>query len=374
MESKPTEDLFDNLSIDDKRELLAILQERRNVGSTTNASPQINTSRINPTMQMAKSALPKWSGQAEDFSFYIRRLEARIQREWAPHVDPCSICLDMIDTLPDEKKSRVAAWFEESSQKNSFSWENFVEHFRRQFDDKEARQAASEHVSRMEQGYNQLFLDFLKDFEYRMAPCREAYTQLGKSMQLKASLNTRLRRALVGLKLPALDNYSAWVEGVTEVAADLEGLGDYRPKNAKYTTTKLGMPKGISVPAEHISNFDGEGDYKMGGSNALLAAIQKLVLDKDEGVVAGLGDGVKKGKEKGMSKRKESAKPRAPWRTKEEFGRLVKKGLCTRCRKSGHKGRYCDKFGPPIRPETSVGAIGDGEDSDTDEDSGKDEP
>lgn len=304
MENQPTEDPFNNLSIDDKRELLAILQERRNVGTTPNANPQINASRANPTMQMAKSALPKWSGHAEDFSFYIRRLEARIQREWAPYVDPCSICLDMIDTLPDEKKSRVAAWFEESSQKNSFSWENFVEHFRSQFDDKEARQAASEHVSRMEQGYNQLFLDFLKDFEYRMAPCREAYTQLGKSMQLKASLNTRLRRALVGLKLPALDNYSAWVEGVTEVAADLEGLGDYRPKNAKYTTTKLGAPKGVSVPAEHISNFDGEGDYKMGGSNALLAAIQKLVLDKDEGVVAGLGDGEKKGKEKGMFKKK----------------------------------------------------------------------
>ena len=52
----------------------------------------------------------------------------------------------------------------------------------------------------------------------------------------------------------------------------------------------------------------------------------------------------------------------------------MEKGLCTRCRQSGHKGRFCDKFGPPIRPETSVGAVGEGEDSETDDESGKDEP
>ena len=87
----------------------------------------------------------------------------------------------------------------------------------------------------MEQGQNQLFRDFLKYFEYRMAPCREAYTQLGKSIQLKPSLNSRLRQALVGVKLPPLENYSAWVEGVAEVATDLEGLSNYRSKLAKHT-------------------------------------------------------------------------------------------------------------------------------------------
>lgn len=281
----------------------------------------------------------------------------------------------MIDTLPDEKKTRVAAGFEESARQNNFSWQNFVEHFRQQFDDKEARQAASEYVTRMEQGFNQLFLDFLKDFEYRIAPCREAYNSLGKSMQLKASLNTRLRRALVGVKLPLLENYQAWVEGVAEVAADLEGLNDYRPKNAKHTGTKLGAPKGVSVPEERKRDYDDDGDYKMGESNALIAAIQKLVLRKDEGLIAGLGDKADKGKNnKRRSGGKAPAKPRAPWRTKEEFRKLVQKDLCTRCRKSGHKGRFCDKFGPPARPETPVGAIGEGEDSETDEDSGKDEP
>lgn len=367
-----TTDPFAGLSVEDKRELLKLLNEKRNEGINYNPTNiQSYPTPINPPVSINRSALPKWSGNSQDFSFYINRLQARIEREWAPFVDPCSICLDMIDTLPEDKKSRVAAWFEDKSRTNSFDWQVLVEHFRNQFDDKEARQSASEYVTRMEQGYNQLFLDFLKDFEYRIAPCREAYTPLGKSMQLKSSLNTRLRRALVGVRLPPLENYTAWVAGVAEVAADLEGLNDYRPNNAKYTATKLGTPKGVTVHEEHKSNVDEEGDYKMGG-NALLAAIERLVL-KEDNTVAGLGNGKKRSKKiENFGETKMPGKPRAPWRTKEEFAKLIRKRLCVRCGKSGHVGRFCSMFGPPTRPEPSVGAVC--EESSSDEHSGNEEP
>lgn len=88
-----------------------------------------------------------------------------------------------------------------------------------------------------------MYLDFLKDFEYHMKPYDEAYTLLGKSAQLKASLNYRLRRALVGVKLPSMKNYTAYVSGIAEFSANLEGLNDYRLKNAKHTTAKLGVTK-----------------------------------------------------------------------------------------------------------------------------------
>lgn len=78
----------------------------------------------------------------------------------------------------------------------------------------------------MEQGYKQFFRSLLKDFEYYISSCREAYTKLGKSIQLKASLKINLWEALVGLKLPAMENYSAYIEGIAEVAVDLEVLGD----------------------------------------------------------------------------------------------------------------------------------------------------
>ncbi|POS87432.1 hypothetical protein EPUL_000238 [Erysiphe pulchra] len=296
-----------------------------------------------PVLSTTRSALPKWNGNLEDFGFYICKLEARIKREWASFVDPCSICLDMIDTLPDDKKLRIAAWFQESSRLNNFSWKDLIEHFHRQFDDKEARQSASECVNRMEQGYNQLFIDFLKDFEYHITPCSATFTPLEKPMQLKASLNNRLRKALVVLKMPPLENYDAWVEEVCEVAADLEGLNDYRSKNAKYTITKLEAPKGIYVPEVHKDiNLDADGDYKM-GENSLIAELNDLS---------------KKGSQEERSFKKGSlGKPRAPWRSEEEFYNLVKKGLRVRCKISGHKSQYCRKFGPPIRPKASVGAM-----------------
>lgn len=61
----------------------------------------------------------------------------------------------------------------------------------------------------MEQGKNKLFVDFLRDFEYRLAQSggNEAYNPLGKTQQLKASLNPRLRRSLIGVKLPSAKNY-----------------------------------------------------------------------------------------------------------------------------------------------------------------------
>ena len=109
----------------------------------------------------------------------------------------------------------------------------------------------------------------------------------------------------------------------------------------------------------------------MGESNALMAAIQKLVLGRDEGVVAGLGEKANKRKDKRKSEGKTRLKPRASWRTKEEFRKLVEKNLCTRCERSRHKGRFCDRFGPPICPESLAGPVFEEEDSGTEEYSGK---
>lgn len=72
--------------------------------------------------------------------------------------------------LSRRKKPRVAAWFEERSKSSNLSWQDLIEHFRRQVNDREARQSTSEYVNRMEQGYKHLFLDFVMDFKYHIAP------------------------------------------------------------------------------------------------------------------------------------------------------------------------------------------------------------
>ncbi|KAI1007040.1 hypothetical protein K3495_g1177 [Podosphaera aphanis] len=137
--------------------------------------------------------LPKWNGSPDDFGFFIGRLEMRIQQELEPFAEGSIICLDMIETLPEDKKSQVAAWFEESEAQNSFNWRALIQYFRNEFEDKQAMQAASEYLNRMEQGYHQYFRDFLKDFEYRVAQIggSTVYTSHYKTMQPKASLNSR---------------------------------------------------------------------------------------------------------------------------------------------------------------------------------------
>ena len=46
------------------------------------------------------------------------------------------------------------------------------------------------------------------------------------------------------------------------------------------------------------------------------------------------------------------SKPRALWRSSEEFSRLINKRKCPRCEKSGHKGLKCRYFKAPIKPAT----------------------
>lgn len=280
----------------------------------------------------------------------MSRRELRVEKELAPYADPCVICLDMIETLPEAKQARAAEWFQEIERIGVFDWRKLASFFRKQFEDKQARQAAAALLNRMEQGYHQFFDDFLKDFDYRVALSggSEAHTSLGKTHRLKDSLNPRLRRALIGVKLPPPEDYSAWVEEVREVAAELEGLADYRPKGASQTNTVLGPPKSGSAQldsrAPAISNesepkLDSERDIVMGGTNALLAALRDL-------------------KENGIAPHKATKKPRAPWRSKEEFKKLVDEGKCTRCTKKGHIGRFCHSHLPAHRPMGSVSALG----------------
>lgn len=86
--------------------------------------------------------------------------------------------------------------------------------------------------------------------------------------------------------------------------------------------------------------MDADGDYKMRGTNALLAAFENSGIKKD-GLIAGLNDLSNKGlhKENGSNDGL-TEKPRALWRSEEEFYNLIKKRLCLRCKKPGHKSPY----------------------------------
>lgn len=358
----PNRDLLSSLSQSEIKELLRIREERMSQSSRFQPANNISSSSA-PSRQAPvrlETNLPKWNGKLEDFEFYMRRLELRVERELSPFADPCRICLDMIDTLPETKQARAAEWFNESERKGDFNWRELATFFRKQFEDKQARQTAASILNRMEQGYHQYFDDFLRDFEYRIVQSggREAHTDLGKTQKLKDAVNSRLRRHLIGVKLPPPENYQDWVEEVREIAKDLESLEDYRPKGAIQTKTVLGTPKSGSAQVFVNSQLesqgpklDSDGDTLMGGTNAILAAINDL----------------KKG---GWGPQQVTSKPRAPWRTKEDIKKLIEEGRCTRCTKKGHIGKFCRSHLPAQRPVTEISAL----DGNLENESGNEEP
>lgn len=153
----------------------------------------------------------------------------RIESDFAPYFDERSICLDMIDTLPDNLKGRVSNWFETRRVSGIFSSAEFIQYFKDTFADRQAQQSASEVLDRMEQGECQ-FGEFFQDFEHQLALSRgdAVYTEVGKTQKLKAALNRKLRRALIGLRLPDPGRYQDWVQEVRDIAMEIESWADYR--------------------------------------------------------------------------------------------------------------------------------------------------
>ena len=237
----------------------------------------------------------------------------------------------------------------------------------------------------MGQGRHQLFRDFLKEFEYQVALSGgdEIFTPLAKTRQLKLSLNNNLRRALIGVKLPSERNYTEWVSSVKEIAVELESFSDYRPKNSNQIGTKIGPPKSGSTTYRLELNHsdtavDQDGDTIMASTNAILAAIENLKIQSQGGEAK--PKRVKTGKLKTIPEKKydESHKPRAPWRPRTEFNRLVEKGVCVRCKKKGHKGEACPTYRAARRPKFGISQLeeepGEESESASDLDSGKDLP
>lgn len=224
----PALDPFAGLSVEDKREILLMLQERRRCNPVA-AAPALEVG------SNTKAVLhPKWNSKQEDFGVYNDMLRTKVEKEIGDHREPSCLCIDIINTLPDEKKSRVANLFSQCKQADNFNWRELLNVFEHEFENTQAQQSATELVQRMEQGRHQMFRDFLKEFEYQIALSggEDIFTPLAKTRQLKLSLNNILRRALIGVKLPSERNYLEWVSTVKEIAVELESFADYRPRNS----------------------------------------------------------------------------------------------------------------------------------------------
>ena len=280
-----------------------------------------------------------WDGLVSSFDSHILQVQIKIEEEKAFLGSNRSICLGIFRSIPTAKQPRIIHWFETGGADRSHDWEKFIVHVKSQFQNKQARQTAGNLLKRMRMGQNQYFTDFLQDFELKLSQCGGIdWSDCNKIIYLDTGINAKLRQLLLNKSLPD-DDYLKWVNKVKAVAGRLENTPSYRPngcsgKNTYYIPQNGSMPYPVNthINSSHNAILDADGDTKMSGIKSLQvlqAAINAL---------------------SGNSARLNDTKPRAIWRSQDEFKKLTEEGKCMRCTKKGHNSRACPKYRAAIRP------------------------
>lgn len=302
-----------------------------------------------------ETSWPSWDGSRETYSDYRFKLEIKVEEDGQLFSSSRAVCLGMMESLPEGKRHKVKTWFRSGGPGGNYSWKEFLNHFDDQFEDTEAMLESAEILGRMRQGHHQTFDNFLKDFERQYDLCDEnIWGPTGKIAMVHAAINEQLRETLVGRDLPIKLGYRAWVNKVGKIAIQLEALRKYKPRGSTQTKTWFVSGQGTIVPnlfnsaSSQDSSVDNEGDTIMGGVNSLSGNPRHSKGNKPK-----------------------PQKPRAPWKSAEEFKRLVDNGLCTRCSKSGHFAYKCRSFLPALPPKVKVSAM---EEMEEESESGNEEP
>ena len=287
---------------------------------------------------------PQWDGKTENFRSYIFELRVKIEEDRPLLGSNRAVCLGMIQTLPPSKKPRVDDWFERGGSNGGYEWVEFLNHFIDQFEDKQSIFVAGKELSRMKQGNRQPFTDFVKSYELKLAQCGgNKWNPLMKIVLLNNGLNEQLEKALIGIDMPPLDNYTLWRDKVREVAERLES---HQTRMRPYYNNA-----GLKSDTNNSQVKDADGDTAMTGLNALLSVVNNENFSKElGGLLVGLGQ-TQKGKPNSKDTR-----PRAPWRNPKDFKKLIDEGLCTRCAKAGHFGNRCPFFRAAAAPDVNVNA------------------
>lgn len=172
-------------------------------------SSTIHSHLTNPTnsapLQASTSQWAVWDGHTTSFSSFLLQLKIEIEEERIFLGSNRSICLNILRSIPATKQPRILHWFEVGGPDGSYNYSLFLDHIKEQFENKQARQKAGNFLQRMRMGSSQYFVDYLQDFELKVAQCR-GMSDSSKIMHLHTGINSRLRLLLLSKSLPD-DNY-----------------------------------------------------------------------------------------------------------------------------------------------------------------------
>lgn len=201
--------------------LLARIARLEEARSTPTASLFDSTSRPTPrdpqlhTSNAVQKATrwPSWGGDSSSYDLHSHKLKVKIEEERHILGSDRNVCLGMLQCLPEDKQPRVEHWFRSGGPKGDYDWEDFLAFINEQFEDKTAKQTAGEKLSRMRMGQAQYFVDYLQDFELKLAQCGGLnWSSSAKILHLETGINEELKRQLVSKSLPSEDYVLRCVE------------------------------------------------------------------------------------------------------------------------------------------------------------------
>ena len=251
--------------------------------STTNATPEPTQ---NPTVSVQRKATkwPVWDGKTDSFKTHAYLLKVKIEEDRAILGSSRAICMEMFNSIPADRRPRIAHWFETGGPQGNYDWEAFLAALKDKFEDRQARQTAGDQLSRMRMGATQFFADYLQDFEFKLSQCDGlGWPDRTKNIYLNTSINDKLKEKLVSKSLPD-DDYAKWTHKVQDVASRLENLPSYRLKGS--TTTKtwyLGQRNNGKLAQDtpepnNTPRVDSDGDTIMTGASRLsISALTALI-------------------------------------------------------------------------------------------------
>lgn len=170
-------------------------------GSSPQAYPAQVPATASSTHERKPSKWPVWDGSAVAFEAHIFNLRVKIEEDRQFLGSDRSICLSIFNSIPTDKQPRIMQWYRNGGSDGSYNWELFLAHITDQLENKQARQTARSQLQRMRMGKNQLFVDFLQDFELKITQCNcSHWSDDSKISLLESGINHTLRNILLKLQ------------------------------------------------------------------------------------------------------------------------------------------------------------------------------
>jgi hypothetical protein len=112
--------------------------------------------------------------------------------------DPKVTCHEILETLPETKRTRVFQWFLNKGPYKDWNINEFLLHLKNKFENKEAVQTAGNELQRMRMGDFQKFDSLLNDFKFKLPLCKKAeWPDRNRIFQLNAIINAKLSNTLI---------------------------------------------------------------------------------------------------------------------------------------------------------------------------------